>query len=65
MTLPESETVDHPRNSEEKTQNTDSHNTIILGQPNQLERTPHHNKLRTQHKTPQKSEENKAIDKEV
>ena len=30
MTLPESETVDHPRIREEKTQNADSHNTIKL-----------------------------------
>ena len=33
MTLPESETVDHPRKREEKTQNTDIHNTIKLEQP--------------------------------
>ena len=39
MTLPESETVDHPRKRKEKTQNTDSHNTIKLEQPTQLERT--------------------------
>ena len=39
MTLPESETVDHPRKREEKTQNTDSHNTIKLEQSTQLERT--------------------------
>ena len=37
MTLPESETVDRKR--EEKTQNTDSHNTIILKQPTRLEKT--------------------------
>ena len=30
MTLPESETVDHPRKREENTQNTDNHNTIKL-----------------------------------
>ena len=39
MTLLESETVDHPLKCEEKTQNTDSHNTIKLEQPTQLERT--------------------------
>ena len=39
MILPESETVDHPRKREEKTQNTDSHNTIKLEQLTQLERT--------------------------
>ena len=39
MTLPESETVDHPRKGEEKTQNTDSHNTIKLEQPTQQEKT--------------------------
>ena len=37
MTLPESETVD--RKCEEKTQNTDSHNTIKLKQPTRLEKT--------------------------
>ena len=35
MTLPEAETVDHPRKREEKTQNTGSHNTIKLSS-NQL-----------------------------
>ena len=39
MTLPESETVDHPRKRKEKTQNTESHNTNKLEQPTQLERT--------------------------
>ena len=39
MTLPVSETIDHPRKSKENTQNTDSHNTIKLEQPTQLERT--------------------------
>ena len=39
MILPESETVDHPQQLEEKTQNTDSHNTIKLEQLTQLERT--------------------------
>ena len=39
MTLPESETVDHPRKLEGKTQNADSHSTIKLEQPNQLEST--------------------------
>ena len=39
MTLPESETVDHPRQREEKTQNTESHNTIKLEQPTQLAKT--------------------------
>ena len=39
MTLLESETVDHPWKSEEKTQNTESHNTIKLEQPNQVEST--------------------------
>ena len=41
MNLPESETVDHPRKREEKTQNADSHmyNTIKLEQPTQLGRT--------------------------
>ena len=39
MALPESETVDHSRRREEKTQNTDSINTIKLEQPTQLERT--------------------------
>ena len=39
MTLPESETVDHHRKREEKTQNTDNHNTIKLKQPTQLKRT--------------------------
>ena len=36
MTLPESETFDHTRKREEKTQNTDSHNTIKQEQPTQL-----------------------------
>ena len=39
MALPKSETVDHRRKREEKTQNTDSHNTIKLEQPTQLEKT--------------------------
>ena len=59
ITLPESETVDYPRKREEKTQNTDSHNTIKLEQPTQLERTittPQYNEV-TQHKTPDTSEE--------
>ena len=38
MTLPESEIIDHSWNREEKTQNTDSHNTIKLKQPTQLEK---------------------------
>ena len=37
MTFPETETVDWKR--EEKTQYTDSHNTIKLERPAQLERT--------------------------
>ena len=44
MTLPESVTVDHPRKREEKTQNTDSLNTIKLEQPTQLE--AHHNTIK-------------------
>ena len=47
MTLQESKTVDHSRKREENTQNTDSHNTIKLEQPTQLERTiaiPQYNK---------------------
>ena len=36
MTLPESETVDHPWKREEKIQNTDSHSTFKLEQPTQL-----------------------------
>ena len=60
--LTESENADHPWKSEEKTQNTDSHNLIELEQPIKLERQQtHHNK----HKTPHRSEENQAIDKEV
>ena len=54
MTLPESETVDHPRKHEEETQNTDSHNTIKLEQPTQLERTiniPQTIKVSTQNTT--------------
>ena len=39
ITLPEFETVDYPRKREEKTQNTDSHNTFKLELPTQLERT--------------------------
>ena len=39
ITFPESETVDHPRKHEEKTQNTDNHNTNKLEPPTQLERT--------------------------
>ena len=65
MTLPESETFDHHRNSEEKTQNTDSHNTIKLSS-NQLNYKGQFNhatiQLRTQHKTPHKSEKNQAMD---
>ena len=65
MNLPESETVDHPRKREEKTQNTDSHNTIKLSS-NQLNYKGQFNhktiQLRTQHKTPHKSEENQAMD---
>ena len=38
MTLPESETF-NPHKREEKTQSTDSHNTIKLEQPTELERT--------------------------
>ena len=60
MTLPESETVDHPCKREENTQNTDRHNTIKLTS-NQLNYKGHFNhttlQLRTQHKTPHKSEE--------
>ena len=45
--IPQSENVDHPRDLEEKTDNTDSHNTVKLEQPTpflnktiaQLERT--------------------------
>ena len=66
MTLPETETVDHPRKREEKTQNTDSHNTIKLSS-NQLNYKGQFNhttiQLRTQHKTLCKSEENQAMDK--
>ena len=59
MTLQKSETVDHPRKREKKTQNTDSHNTIKLELPTQLERTmTNHIKIRAQHKIPKKSEEN-------
>ena len=39
MTLPELETIDHPRKPKEMTQNADSHNTIKLEQPNQLKCT--------------------------
>ena len=39
MTLPEAETIDHPRKYEETTQNLDSPNTIKLKQPTQHERT--------------------------
>ena len=39
VTLPESETVDHSRKREEKTQNTDRHNTVKLEQTTQLEST--------------------------
>ena len=65
MTLPESETVDHPRKREEKTPNTDSHNTIKLSS-NLLKYKEQFNhttiQLRTQHKTPHTSEENQAMD---
>ena len=65
MTLPESETVDHPRKREGKTQNTDNHSTIKLS-GNQLNYKGKFNhttiQLRTHHKTPHKSEENQAID---
>ena len=64
MTLPESEIVDHPPKREEKTQNTDSHNTIKLSS-NQLNYKGQFNhtsiQLRTHHKTPYKSEENQAM----
>ena len=50
-TLPESETVDHPRQREEKIQNTGSHNIIKLEQPTQLERTIKKNKDSTQNTT--------------
>ena len=65
MTLPESETVSHPRKREEKPQTTDSHNTINLS-INQLNYKGQFNhttiQLRTQHKTPHKSVENQAMD---
>ena len=65
MTLPELETFDHPRKREEKTQQTDSHTTIKLSS-NQLDYKRQFNhttiQLRTQYKTPHKSEENQAID---
>ena len=65
MTLPEPETVDHPRKREEMTQNTDSHNTIKLSS-NQLNYKVQFNhttiQLRTQHKKTHKSEENQAMD---
>ena len=65
MTLPESETIDCPWKREEK-QNTDSHDTNKLEQPTQLDKTiTTPQKIRTQHKTPQKSEENQAMYKEV
>ena len=55
MALPESETVDRPRKREEKTQNVDSHNTVKLQQPNQLESTiispQNNNGLKTKHHT--------------
>ena len=44
MTLPKLVTVDCPRKREEKTKNTDSHNTIKLEQPTQLE--AHHNTIK-------------------
>ena len=65
MTLPVSETIDHPRKSKENTQNTDSHNTIKLEQPTQLERTrttPQKIKDSAKQET-QKSEKNQAMDK--
>ena len=66
MTLQKSETVDHPRKREKKTQNTDSHNTIKLELPTQLERTmTNHIKIRAQNKIPKKSEENQSMNKEV
>ena len=67
MTLTESETVDHPQKREEKTQNADSHNMIKLEQPNLLESTitTPQPKKRSQQKTPHKSGENQAMDKEV
>ena len=66
MTLQKSETVDHPRKREKKTQNTDSHNRIKLELPTQLERTmTNHIKIRAQHKIPKMSEENQAMDMEV
>ena len=64
---PESETVDHPRKREEKTQNTDSHTTIKQEQPTELERTrttPQKLHVRTQHKMPHKSDKNQAMDME-
>ena len=60
MTLPESETVDHPRKREE------THNTIKLSssQLNYKGKFNHTTiQLRTQHKTPHKSDENQAMDK--
>ena len=67
MALPESETVDHPQKRAEKIQNTDSHNKIKLSS-NQLNYKGQFNhttiQLRIQHKTPHKSEENQAMDKE-
>ena len=68
MTLPESETVDHPRKRGEKIQKADSHNTIKLYRTTKSARKYNNHttkQLKSQHKTPHKSEENQAMDQEV
>ena len=65
MTLPELETVYHPRKRKEKTQSTDSHNTIKLSsnQLNYKGQFKHTTiQLKNLHKTLHKSEENQATD---
>ena len=62
MTLPESETVDQPPKREEKTQNTDSHNTIKLSS-NQLDYKRQFKHPTIQLRNRHKSQENQAMDK--
>ena len=64
MTSPESKTVHHPLKGEEKTHNTDSQNTFRATSSTKKDNN-HTKKLRTQHKTPQKSKENQTMDKKV
>ena len=62
MALPESETIDHPRKREEshKTQTAIEQLNYLATCKGQFNYTTI--QLRTQHKTPHKSEENQAID---